>query len=150
MISIDFMLYKDELRIRKKENQRFIWDPVRKKWLVLQPEELVRQLLLLYLLREKHYSTQRIRTEQGLILNSLEKRCDLLVYDAEAKPWLLAECKSPHVAIGRDVFEQIARYNMVLNVPYLLVTNGMETFCCKVDYQSRECTFLEEIPACIS
>jgi hypothetical protein len=146
MISIDFTAYKDQLRIQRRVGERFVWDPVRKKWLLLQPEELVRQLLLAYLIQEKQYKLQRIRMELGLKLNTLEKRCDLLVYDHEVKPWLLAECKAPHIAISQNVFEQIARYNMVLQVPYLLVTNGLETYCCKLDYKSRIFSFLEEIP----
>ncbi len=150
MITVDLMSFKDDLRIKRQEDQRLIWDPIRKKWLVLQPEEMVRQLLLCYLMQGKGYPASRIRMEMGLKLNALDKRCDLLVYDQDIKPWLLAECKAPHVHVSLDVFEQIARYNLVLQVPYLLVTNGLETHCCLIDYQTRTYNFLEDLPSCPS
>jgi len=148
MIDIDLMQFKDHLRIKREDGVRKIWDPIRKKWLVLQPEEMVRQLLLQYLLLEKGYNHNRIRMEKGLQINTLDRRCDLLVFDDKVQPYLLAECKAPHVKIGQEVFEQIAWYNTSLTVPYLLVTNGLEVYCCEIDYETRTYSFLREIPAC--
>ncbi len=146
MIDLKLMDYKDALRIKQEGGVRKLWDPVRKKWLVLQPEELVRQLLLQYLIQDRKCKLNRIRMEKGLQISSLDKRCDLLVYDKEVKPWLLAECKAPHVHIKQEVFEQVAWYNTALEVPYLLVTNGIETYCCAIDYHTRAYTFLQEVP----
>lgn len=146
MIDLNLMPYKEHLRIKRENGARKIWDPIRKKWLVLQPEELVRQLLLQYLLVKKGYNHNRIRMEKGLQVNTLDKRCDLLVFDAQVQPWLLAECKAPHIHVGQEVFEQAAWYNTALLVPYLLVTNGMQTYCCAIDYETRTYTFLQEVP----
>lgn len=146
MLELDLMRYKDALRIKREEGVRKIWDPIRKKWLVLQPEELVRQLLLHYLLEEKGYNRNRIRMEKGLQVNTLDRRCDMLIFDDAVQPYLLAECKAPHVDIGQNVMEQIAWYNSTLSVPYLLITNGLASYCCHIDYDKRSYTFLEEVP----
>ncbi len=146
MIDLKLMDYKEHIRLKREGNIRNIWDPIRKKWLVLQPEELVRQLLLQYLLKKMAYNANRVRMEKGLQVNALDKRCDLLVFDDRIRPWLLAECKAPHVPVGQEVFEQIAWYNTALEVPYLLVTNGIDTYCCAIDYEKRSYTFLQEIP----
>lgn len=147
MLELHLDRFKDELRLKREGDTRLIWDPIRRKWLVLQPEEMVRQLLLQYLLTERGYNRNRIRMEKGLQVNALDRRCDLLVFDAQVQPFLLAECKAPHVKIGQEVFEQIAWYNTTLQVPYLLVTNGIESHCCKVDYAARSYEFLREVPA---
>ncbi len=146
MIDLNLMKYKEHLQLKRQDGMRKIWDPVRKKWLVLQPEELVRQLLLQYLLLEKGYNRNRIRMEKGLQVNELDKRCDLLVFDEKIRPFLLAECKAPHVPVGQEVFEQIAWYNTALTVPFLLVTNGIDSYCCAIDYETRTYTFLQEVP----
>lgn len=146
MIDLNLMKYKEHLQLKRQDGTRKIWDPVRKKWLVLQPEELVRQLLLQYLLLEKGYNRNRIRMEKGLQVNELDKRCDLLVFDEKIRPFLLAECKAPHVPVGQEVFEQIAWYNTALTVPFLLVTNGIDSYCCAIDYATRTYTFLQEVP----
>jgi hypothetical protein len=97
--------------------------------------------------REKSYNQTRIKIEKGLKVNTLSKRCDVLVYRPDLRPFLLVECKAPQVKITQDTFEQIARYNMPLQVPYLLVTNGLQSFCCAIDYEQRDYEYLEEIPA---
>ncbi len=84
--------------------------------------------------------------EHGLTYNKLSKRSDILVHNREGKPWLIVECKAPTVKISQDVFDQIARYNFVLKVPYLVVTNGLEHYCCQMDYQAASYIFLENIP----
>jgi Type I restriction enzyme R protein N terminus (HSDR_N) len=149
MLEIDFLKYKSFLKIkREKDGTTFIYDPIRRKYLVLQPEELVRQLVLHYLNIEKKYSFKQMRTEKGLIINELQKRCDILIYDKQIQPYLLVECKSAQVPIDQTVFEQIARYNLVLQVPYLLVTNGLQTYCCQMNYQEQSFSFLTSVPNC--
>ena len=146
MIDLDFMSFKDQLKVRNTEGKRFIFDPLRKKWLVLQPEELVRQLVIQYLLKEKNYRSSHMAVERMLKVNKLTKRCDILMYDLQQQPFLLVECKAPAVKINQNVFRQIAWYNMPLKVQYLLVTNGITTYCCAMDYDQEDYRFLAEIP----
>ena len=146
MIELDLLRFKEELKFKNEGPKRFIFDLVRQKWLVAGPEEFVRQLFILYLIQEKDYSAGRIGIERGLKVNKMEKRCDILVYNAAMSPFLLVECKAPKVKITDRVFRQIAQYNMPLKVPYLIVTNGMTTYCCEMDYEQKDWTFLPEIP----
>ncbi len=124
MIDLELMQYKDLVQVKKIEGKTHVFDPLRKKWLVLQPEELVRQLFVQYLLRGKGYNFTRIKVEKSLKVNGLDRRCDLLVYDAAIRPFLMVECKAPQVDISQETFRQIAWYNLPLQVPYLAVTNG--------------------------
>lgn len=145
-LNIDFLQYKSQIKTRRSENKTWIWDFIRQKYLVLLPEELVRQLVLHYLIEDRGYNKNRISIEKGLKVNGLAKRCDILIYNKEVRPFLLVECKAPEVALSQSTFEQIARYNLPLQVDYLMVTNGRHTFCCKMDYEKETFTFLEEIP----
>lgn len=133
-------------KIIEKEGKYFIFDTLRKKELVLTPEEWVRQHFLQYLIQEKKYSKNHISLEKGLSLNDLKKRTDILVFDAEFNPIILVECKAPSVKITQDVFDQAARYNMVYKVKYLVVTNGLEHFYCGMDYEKGTYVFLEQLP----
>lgn len=145
-IELGLMRFKESLKVKREKEKRYIFDPIRKKWLALLPEELVRQLVICYLLEEKQYNPNRINLERSLKVNSLSKRFDLLVYDMEVKPFLLVECKAPAVPITQDVFQQAAWYNMELRVQCLMVTNGIETYCCAMDYENRSYTYLEAVP----
>ncbi|KGE85334.1 type I restriction enzyme HsdR N-terminal domain-containing protein [Phaeodactylibacter xiamenensis] len=145
-INIDLLRYKDQLRVKRQADKRLIFDRIRKKWLVLQPEEMVRQLILEYLLQERGYNSNRISMERGLKVNTLDRRFDLLVYDKEVKPYLLIECKAPQVKISQAVFEQVSWYNSSLQVPYLMVTNGRENYCCWMDYEAKSYRFLDAVP----
>lgn len=140
------MQFKNLLKVRRENEKRYIFDPIRKKWLALQPEELVRQLVIHYLLEEKRYNRNRINLERGLKVNSLQKRFDLLVYDMGVKPFLLVECKAPQVQITDAAFQQAAVYNMELKVQYLLVTNGIESYCCALNYENHSYEYLEAVP----
>lgn len=146
MIPIDLNPYKSKLRLKKEAGIIYVFDFIRGKWLMLLPEELVRQLLIIYLIEEKNYSKNVIAVERGLKVNNLNKRCDLLIFDPDTKPTMLVECKAPKVKITQDVFRQIAIYNMSFEVDYLLVTNGVQTYCCQMDYEQKSWTFLNEIP----
>ncbi|MEM7102688.1 MAG: type I restriction enzyme HsdR N-terminal domain-containing protein [Bacteroidota bacterium] len=145
-INIDFSQYKALLSIKKEEDKHFIFDPIRKKHLVLLPEEFVRQLVVQHLLNTMEYPKTRIGIEVGLEVNQLKRRCDVLVYNSELRPFLMVETKSAKVPINQAVFEQIAQYNLSLKVPYLLVTNGLSTYCCKINFEEATFEFLDELP----
>ncbi len=131
----------------KEENKKTkIFDAIRKKFLVLTPEEWVRQNVVRFLVEEKGFPPNLIVIEMGLKLNGLQKRADIIVYSKLGKPVLLVECKAPHVKIDQKVFDQIGRYNITFKLPYLLVTNGMEHFCAQIDFNSKDFSFLQEIP----
>ncbi len=147
LLSIDFTPFQKDLQVKKEQGKRWIFDPIRKKYVVLNPEEFVRQLLINYLIQDRGYSSNRISIEKKLLVNGRDRRFDLLVYDHQVKPFLLVECKAPEVKISQDVFEQIARYNMALKVPYLMVTNGLHSYCCQIDYQTQSFQFLDQLPA---
>ncbi len=135
-----------QFKLKQEEARTFIFDSIRKKYIVLTPEEWVRQNFLQFLIHEKKIPASLIAVEIGLKYNQLQKRADILVYDKQANPYLLVECKAPEVKISQDTFDQIARYNMAFKVKYLVVTNGMSHFCCLMDYTKNSYQFLESIP----
>ncbi len=146
MINLNLLSWQNQLQIKQVDNQPLIFDSIRRQWLVLQPEEMVRQLLIQYLLHAKGYRRGQIAVERQLLVNGLTRRFDLLIYAADARPFLLAECKAPHVEITNATFWQVARYNLPLQVPFLLVTNGKITYCCRLDYERQAYEFLTEVP----
>ena len=123
-----------------------IFDIVRKKYVLLTPEEWVRQHLLHFLVNERKFPQSLIGVEKKLIVNKLTKRTDVVLYSSSLKPLLIAECKAPGVNISQKAFDQAARYNMTLGVLYLLITNGLKTFVCRIDHSSHSYLFLKEIP----
>lgn len=145
-LDIDFMQFVDQLKIKTENGKKYIWDDIRMKWYVLQPEEFVRQLVVKYLIQISGYNKNKIQLEKGLMINGLERRFDILVYDNDFNPYLLVECKRPQITVDQKVFDQISVYNIELKVPFLLVTNGPETYCCKVDLIEKNYAFLKEIP----
>ena len=146
MIDIDLHEFKSYLKIKSEGEQKYLWDPIRKKYLVPQPEELVRQLLILYLTQKLDYPISRIQVEKSLKVLDQYKRYDLVVYNQNIEPYLLVECKSHKEPINQSVIDQVSRYNMTLQAPYLLVTNGVQTYCCSVNHISKEVRFLDSIP----
>ena len=147
MIDINLHEFQSYLKIKTEGDAKFIWDPIRKKYLVPQPEELVRQLLILYLTQRLDYPISRIQVEKSLLVMGQYKRYDIIVYDHKIEPYLLIECKSHKEPINQSVLDQAARYNITLNAPYLLVTNGVQTYCCSIDKGSKEVEFLNVIPS---
>ena len=145
-LAIDFLQFQPDLKVKKEAKQRFIFCVIRKKYLVLQPEELVRQLTIQYLITNRAYNRNSIHVERGLTVNGLYRRTDIIVYDENIEPYLLVECKRPKVKITQAVFDQIARYNLTLKVKYLLVTNGIDTYCCEMNYEAQSYRFLTEVP----
>lgn len=133
-------------KISKKQDQYFIFDVLRKKNLLLTPEEWVRQHWVQYLHQEKKYPLALMKIEGGLTLNSLQKRSDLLIYNTDGERILLAEFKAPTVKITEKTFHQIANYNSIYKIPLLLVSNGIEHHYCKIDFDSGSYQFLEDLP----
>lgn len=130
----------------RDSNRPEIFDSLRRKFVALTPEEWVRQNFIQYLIQEKKFPSGLISVEKELVFNSMKRRTDIVVYDKNAKPLLIVECKASSVSISQLTFDQIARYNMVLKVKYLLVTNGISHYCCIMDYQQNSYSFLKEIP----
>lgn len=130
----------------KKTDKVYIWDRIRSKYVALTPEEWVRQHFVNYLITEKQYPPSLIANEIQITLNKQHKRCDSVVYDNKLNPLVIVEYKSPDVKITQDTFDQIARYNIVLRVNYLIVSNGLEHYCCRIDYQNSTFEYLEDVP----
>lgn len=122
-----------------------IFDEIRKKWLVLTPEEWVRQHVVRYLTEEKKYPSTLIELEKQIELNGLTKRCDVIVNNRFGKPVMIIECKASSVVITQDTFDQAIRYNMTLKVPFLFLTNGIKHFCFEVK-ENNPPVFLKGIP----
>jgi len=134
------------LKTKLVEGTTQVFDAVRKKYLILTPEEWVRQHFIHYLNKEKNYPFGLMGVEKMVKYNSLKTRADIVLYTADGKPNVIVECKAPNVKITQDAFNQIAKYNYKLRVKYLVVTNGLQHFCCEMDYENNKITFLEEIP----
>ena len=134
-------------KLSEQEGVIYVFDELRKKKLVLTPEEWVRQHFIQFLILQKKYPKTLIKLEGGLKLNQLQKRTDILIFNKEGKADVLVECKATTVKIDQKVFDQAARYNMIHQVNYLLVSNGLVHYCCKMDYANQTYTFLEELPA---
>ncbi len=135
-----------DFKMKTEQGSRQIFDPVRKKMVKLDPEEWVRQNLIQFLNKDKNYPISLMAVEKGLTVNKLSKRFDILCYNNDSKPLLLVECKAPSVKISQDAFDQISIYNLQFKVPFLLVSNGLEHYCCQLDYEKNSYSFLSEIP----
>ena len=143
----DLNFPKFPYRIKNTENNISIFDIIRKKYVILQPEEWVRQHCLHYLIEEKKYPKSLINVEKELKFNQLKKRYDIVVFNSDGNVHLVVECKAPNININQDTFDQIARYNLVLNATYLMVTNGINHYYCQMDYNNKTYNFLKEIPS---
>jgi hypothetical protein len=133
-------------KLKSSENKTLIFDNLRKKYLVLTPEEWVRQNFVSFLIDQKKYPTSLIALEKQLIINNRKKRTDILIFDKNGKHDIIVECKAPSIKITQDTFDQIARYNLKLKANYLIVTNGLEHFYCKMDFVKEAYIFLKDIP----
>jgi hypothetical protein len=136
-----------DAKVTEKEGKRMIFDPLRRKYVALTPEEWVRQHFVHYLIIEKHYPAGLLGNEITLRLNATTKRCDTIVYNRFLIPLMIIEYKSPNIPIKKAVFDQISRYNVSLKVRYLTVSNGIQHFCCWIDYETQTSTFLGDLPA---
>lgn len=146
MLTIDYLQYKDQLQVFEKSGKHYIFDVIRKKELVLTSEELVRQLFIQYLIKDRGFSIHKIAVERTLIINERTKRFDILVYNSDFQPFILIECKAPNINLSTATFEQAAWYNFQLKADYLVITNGKVTYCCKMDYEEKKYDFCNFIP----
>jgi hypothetical protein len=133
-------------KITLKEKQHFIFDEVRKKHLVLTPEEWVRQHFIHYLIRDKKFPKSLIQIEGGLSLNQLQKRTDIVIFNTAGERIMVIECKAPAVKISQGVFDQAARYNSVHQAKWLVVTNGLKHCYAQIDHVASQFLFFEELP----
>jgi hypothetical protein len=140
------VLYPDpKFRMKTENGKRFIFDQIRKTWLLFTEEEWVRQNFVSYLVNRLNYPSTLIALEKELLLNGLKKRFDILVYDTEHQPWMLVECKEPGVKLSEDVLQQVLRYNITLPVPFIIITNGHSTLGWKKEGSGL--VLLKEMPA---
>jgi len=137
---------KYNFRFKSNENKTLIFDIIRKKFVVLTPEEWVRQHVLHFLISEKKYPSSHINVEKQLQLHDTIKRYDIVVFKPNGSIYIIIECKAPKIKITQQTFDQIARYNFVVNANYLFVTNGLEQYYCKMDFENEKYIFLKDIP----
>ncbi len=135
-----------DINVKKIGGKISILDPLRRKFVALTPEEWVRQHFVNFLLREKGYPAALIANEIQIDLNKMKKRCDSVVYNRDLSPLMIIEYKAPDVDITQQVFDQIVRYNIVLKVKYLIVSNGLNHYCCIMDYDKQSFNYLSDIP----
>ncbi|WP_310557598.1 type I restriction enzyme HsdR N-terminal domain-containing protein [Flavobacterium sp.] len=133
-------------RFKNSENKVSIFDEIRKKFVILTPEEWVRQNVVQFLLEEKKYPKSLINVEKILKINGLTKRYDVVVFNNDGSILVLIECKAPEIKISQTTFDQIARYNVTLKAEYLMVTNGLNHYFCKMDFVNEKYEFLETLP----
>lgn len=135
-----------EFRIKTTHAKQMIFDGIRKKFVVLTPEEWVRQNFIQFLVQQKKYPENLMAVEKQILVNNNPRRFDLLVYRKTGRPQLIAEFKAPGVKITQNAFDQVVRYNMVLRVERVIVSNGLQHFACEIDYERNTYSFLKEIP----
>jgi hypothetical protein len=144
MEQLNLPTYNFKIIIDNSQNK--IFDSIRKKYVVLTPEEWVRQNFIQYLIHEKQYPASLIAVEISLKYNTLPKRADIVVYNKKGEPSVLVECKASSVKITQETFHQAAVYNMNFKVDYLIVTNGLHHYCCRMNYSDKTYLFLSQIP----
>lgn len=138
--------YIGNISTKVQNDRTYILDPIRKKYLVLQPEELVRQTCILWMI-DQGFSRNRLQVEKLIKINGLTRRFDIVVYDKEVRPFILVECKAPDVRIDQSTFDQIASYQMALNAPYLMVSNGISNYLAQMNHEVQQYRFFNEIPS---
>lgn len=137
---------KYSFRFKNRENKPLIFDVIRKKFLVLTPEEWVRQHTLQYLMQELNIPQSLINVEKQIKVHDTTKRYDIVVYNSDGSLHIIVECKAPKVKVTQSTFDQIARYNFALQASYLMITNGLEHYFCRMDYKEERYAFLENLP----
>ncbi len=135
-----------EFKLSQKEGRHYIFDVFRKMPVVLTPEEWVRQHFLMWLVNHLGYPKGLIAVETAMKYNQLQKRADAVVYTKSGQPLMLIECKAPHIKITQQTFEQVASYNFTFKTRYLVLTNGLDHYCCRIDLENRKIIYLQTIP----
>ena len=144
MVALNLPAYKTKIAVN--DGKRQIFDVLRRCYVALTPEEWVRQHFVHYLLEHKGYPAALMGNEIAITLNGMNRRCDTVVYDKALQPRVIVEYKAPGVKITKEVFAQISRYNLILKVDYLIVSNGLQHYCCKMDYENNKFVFISNIP----
>ena len=144
MLKLNFNEYS--FRFKNSENKVSIFDEIRKKFMLLTPEEWVRQHVVKFLIIEKNIPKSYINVEKVVKINGMKKRYDVVVFNKDGSIFLLVECKAPEITINQATFDQIARYNLILNASYLMVTNGLNHYFCSINFKEKKYHFLNEIP----
>lgn len=144
MTKLNFSSYS--FRFKNSENKTYIFDIIRKKFLLLTPEEWVRQHVLNYLIEDLKYPKSLINVEKLVNVNGLKRRYDIVVFKSDGSLFLLVECKAPEVQISQATFDQIAQYNFVLKAENLMITNGLNHYFCQMDFENEKYVFLKELP----
>jgi hypothetical protein len=145
MVSLNLPSF--EYKVKKVDGKIFIFDILRKKYMVLTPEEWVRQHFVHYMIDHLKYPRALIKVETGLIYNTLLKRFDIAVFNREGKPWLLVECKSPQQPVDQEVLRQASVYNLTIKARYVVLTNGLTHKCCEIDTELKTWKVMHELPA---
>lgn len=144
MLSLNLPKY--ETKICERDGKLQIFDPLRKCHVALTPEEWVRQHFVNFLIESRGFPAALMANEVAITVNGMKRRCDTVVYDRQLQPRVIVEYKAPTVKITKEVFAQISRYNLTLKVDYLIVSNGLQHYCCRMDYPNKSYSFLQEIP----
>ncbi len=145
MKKLNFPAY--QFRFKNSENKVSIFDRIRKKFIILTPEEWVRQHTVNFLIEQKKYPESLINVEKLIKVNDLSKRYDIIIFNPDGSIFLIIECKSHMVKITQEVFDQIARYNLALDAEYLMITNGVNHYFCQMNYVDKQYAFLQDIPS---
>lgn len=148
MLSLNLPAF--DTKIATRDGKNVIFDVIRRRYVALTPEEWVRQHFVHFLIAHKGYPSSLMANEVLLNLNGTKKRCDTVLYARDLAARMILEYKAPHIEITQAVFDQIARYNIVLKVDYLVVSNGMQHYCCRLDYDKQSYAFLQDIPDFLS
>lgn len=140
-------LPKYEIKITNQSGKQYIWDVIRNKYIVLTPEEWVRQHFVHFLIEHKGYPVSYLGNEIQINLNGMKRRCDTVLYTTRLTPKMIIEYKAPSIEIDQKVFAQICNYNWVVKADYLIVSNGIKHYCCKINYEQHNYCFLKDIPS---
>ena len=135
-----------EIKIKEKDNKRVIFDDLRRKYVTLTPEEWVRQHFVHFLIEHKHYPSGLLANEIEIKIGEKRLRCDTVLYDRMLNPRMIMEYKAPAITLSQKVFDQVLTYNLLLDVDYLTISNGMQYICCRIDKEHQSYSFLQDIP----
>lgn len=141
---IELNLPQVNFRIREEGQSKQIFDSVRKRFVALTPEEWVRQHFIHFMINEKKYPASLMGVEMQVKVNELSQRADIVIFQRDGKPWLIVECKAPTINVDQDTFYQAARYNISLQVPFIVITNGIEHYCLQFD--GKNFNYLDDLP----
>lgn len=145
-INIDLIAHINKINIREVDGKRYFFDPIRKKNIIMKPEELVRQLLLYFFIHIKQYPSSVIAVERGVKIGKTSKRFDIVIFNQQGRPWMLVECKSFSVELGMDAVLQNGQYNEKLKAPYLVLCNGKDLVCYYQSTEEKTSQFIDYLP----